>query len=171
MCDPNITLEKLNDPTLYRQIKPNELNNSVNGNILYFAYGDSQIKCQKVIELTNTTIIVFNPIDGRREFVKDTLGQKRFYPSGLKIFIETTPFNKRQNFLKAMAIGERDPYDRSPIYDYLSDPYTQRNVSQYLGGKKYKRKTKSTNRTNKTKRTTKTNRKKRTKRRQTHRKG
>jgi hypothetical protein len=158
MCDPIITLEKLNDPTLYRQIKPNELNNSVNGDILYFAYGNSQIKCQKVIELTNTTIIVFNPIDGRREFVKDTLGQKRFYPSGLKIFIET-PFNKRQNFLKAMAIGERDPYDRSPIYDYLSDPYTQRNVSQYLGGKKYKRKT------------NKTNRKKRTKRRQTHRKG
>jgi len=161
MCDPNITLEKLNNPTLYRQIKPNELNNSVNGDILYFAYGNLQIKCQKVIELTNTTIIVFNPIDGQREFVKDTLGQKRFYPSGLKIFIET-PFNKRQNFLKAMAIGERDPYDRSPIYDYLSDPYTQRNVSQYLGGKKYKRKTKRTN---------KTNRKKRTKRRQTRRKG
>ena len=158
MCDPSITLEKLNNPTLYKQIKPNDLNSLVNGDIIYFAYGNSQIKCQTVIELTNTSIIVFNPIDGQREFIKETLGQKRFYPNGLKIFIET-PFNKRQNFLKAMAVGERDPNDRSPIYDYLGDPYTQRNISQYLGGKKYRKK-----RNNKTKKTNKNNRKKRTRR-------
>jgi len=157
MCDPSFTFEQLNDTTLFDKLKPTT-DDYVVGEILYIAAGSKdKIECLKVIEISEKFIKLRNLNNNiERKIYKEQIDFPN--PRYRITLFRNKYFNKRKPMIEAINYGNREDPINS-IDDYLSDPYTQREISQYLGGKKYKRKTKRTKRTNKT------NRKKRTRRR------
>ena len=161
MCDPSITLKKLYDPRLFTELGPNS--DYVVGKILYMFTDDIQHKskfldCLQVIE-QDPVYIKFLDVKRNVEttFRKEIIGyiSKKFV--SFRLFRENS-FPKRQEYLSVLE-GTK-PTDRSHIEKYLRSQDNMREISQFLGGKKYRKK-----RTNKTNKTNKINRKKRTKRR------
>jgi hypothetical protein len=166
MCDPSITLKKLYDPKLFTELGPTS--DYVVGEILYMYTDDIQHKakfldCLQVVE-NGPVYIKFLDVNRNVEttFRKEIIGyiSKKFV--SFRLFRENI-FTKRQEFVSVLEGTE--PNDESQIERYLRSPDNMREISQYLGGKKYRKKNKRTKRTNKTNKTNKINRKKRTRRR------
>jgi len=166
MCDPDITLEQLHNPRLFIQLTPNS--KFINSETLYLAIDDKNpIHCERVLN-NDENFIEFTNEDGQgvaqqRKYLKRSIGKGK----GKLNLYRKDLYRPREEYLKLIEGTEPTDYDRTnknrKIERYLRGEDNMREISQYLGGKKYKRKTKRTNK----KRTNRTKRTKRTKRRQT----
>jgi len=185
MCDPSITLKKIYDPKLFTELGSDSEYKI--GEILYMYTDDIPEKtkflsCLQVVEY-DPVFIKFLNVKSKAEkiFRRETIGHvsKKFI--NFHLFRENI-FTKRQEYLKLIEgtntknplrpgtnipvmpgtdipANEHRPRN-SGAERYLRSEDNMREISQYLGGKKYRKK-----RTKRTKRTNKTNRKKRTRRR------
>jgi len=152
--DPSLTPKKLYDPKLFTELGPDSEYKI--GEILYMY---TEIIPSKFKSLSYLQVVGYDPknikfinlrTNDEQEYLREAIGYvDKTFPN-YHLF--------RENIFTKLLEGT-EPNDESHIETYLRSPDNMREISQYLGGKKYRKKTK------RTKRTTKTNRKKRTRRR------
>ena len=154
MCDTSITFEQLNDPSLFDKLRPDS--NVTVGEILYLGIGGG-VLCEEVTQARPSSAFIKLRTLHSNHWPK--LGERAYnrglFGTGILLFRRIPIFENRKEFLSVL---EGTAPSNKSIQRYLRSEDNMREISQYLGGKKYKR-------------TNKTNRKKRTKRRQTRRKG
>jgi hypothetical protein len=152
MCDPSITLEQLKDPSLFDKLNQNSADYVV-GEIVYMYARPYGVACQEVIDIApfHVKFRCLHSQSGYGESEERWLGKSRIH----ELLYRPKNFQNRKEYLKVL---EGTAPSNKSIQRYLRSPDNMREISKYLGGKKYKR-------------TNKTKRKKRTKRRQTRRKG
>jgi hypothetical protein len=159
MCDPSITFEQLNDPSLFDKLRPDS--NITVGEILYLGIGGG-VLCEEVTQARPSSAFIKLRTLYSNHWPK--LGERAYnrglFGTGILLFRRIPIFENRKEFLSVLE--GTDPTDSSDIERYLRSEDSMREISQFLGGKKRTKRTKRTKRANKT---NKINRKKRTKRR------
>ena len=163
MCEPNVTLEQLNDPELFERIDNPITYNFAVGDILYFAsifqeYQDennethsefSVIDCRPVIEVTPEYIKTRSRLDNiiLKRFRRNLIASEKRKGQPIKqLFKKIGNYETRKEFIKLLE-GTPNSFRDEGALNYFKKPFNDREISAYLSEKPkggYKKKQKHT---------------------------
>ena len=151
MCDQSITLEQLNDPSLFDKLRPDS--NVTVGEILYLGIPGGGVLCEEVTQARPSSAFIKLRTLYSNHWPK--LGERAYnrglFGTSILLFRRIPIFENRKEYLNVLE--GTDPNDRSHIEKYLRSPANMREISEYLGGKKYRKKRTNRKQTNRKKRT------------------
>jgi len=163
MCEPNVTLEQLNDSELFEKIEDPITYNFAVGDILYFAsiyqeYQDenseihpefSVIDCRPVIEVTPEYIKTRSTLNNNvlKRFRRNLIASEKRKGIPIKqLFKKIGNYETRKEFMKLLE-GTPNSFRNEGALSYFKKPFNDREISGYLSEKPkggYKKKQKRT---------------------------